>query len=57
MKLKLQLEREVAAKEHQFGLINNKKEQLKQFQDQASDQVRLMSTKVPFQQESSLTEA
>jgi hypothetical protein len=31
MKLKLQLEREVAAKEHQFGLINNKKEQLKQF--------------------------
>ena len=57
MKLRLTLEREVAAKEHKFGLINGKKEELRRFHDSVSQEVRLMSTKVPFAIESSLEEA
>lgn len=40
MKLRLTLEREVAAKEHKFGLINGKKEELRRFHDSASNEVR-----------------
>lgn len=48
MKLKLTLEREVSAKEHKFGLISGKREELRRFHDSVVDEVRLMSTKVPY---------
>lgn len=48
MKFRLMAEREIAAKEHKFGLIDGKKEELRRFHDQMSSSVRLMSTKLPL---------
>lgn len=45
-------EREVKAKEHKFGLIENKKQELRKFSDTMSNNLRLLSTKVPYVSES-----
>lgn len=57
MKFRLMAEREISAKEHKFGLIDGKKEELRRFHDTMSTSVRLMSTRLPCAMESQLTEA